>query len=316
MALIALQVDDPSGWNYKGDTTYMLALEAQKRGHSLFYYMPEELSWVDGRVLAPLRAVRFEESGEPRFTAEAPVLSDLATMDVVMLRQDPPYDMAYLSTTYLLERLPQSTLVLNDPKAVRDAPEKLWLMRYQEFMPPTLITRSLEQVQTFAEEHQSIILKPLYGYGGRSVFKAAAGDGNIAALVELWCEASRDPFMVQAFLPEVARQDMRVLLINGKVEGVTGRIPAAGEVRANFRVGGSAAAVELNAKQHAICDAIGPALAEAGIYFAGIDLIGDYLTEVNVTSPTGFRAVYDLYGINAAVAFWDGVETILASRAQ
>lgn len=307
MLKIALQVDHPASWNAAGDTTLMIALEAQKRGHALFFYMPEELTYSEGRVVAPLRAVRFHDDTNKWFEAEAATPTDLASMDVVLVRQDPPFDMGYITATYILERLPESVRVLNKPSALRDCPEKMWMLRFPEFVPPTLITRDLKAVQAFAEEHQEIILKPLHGYGGRSVFKAQAGDGNIASLVELWSEATREPFMVQRFLPEVKSEDKRVILINGKVIGATGRIPAQGEVRANFRVGGTAAAVELNAKQQGIMDAIGPALVEEGIHLAGVDLIGDWLTEVNVTSPTGFRPIKNLYGINPAEAFWDNL---------
>lgn len=307
MLKVALQVDDPAGWNAAGDTTLMIALEAQKRGHALFYYLAPELTYSDGVLVAPLRAVRFHDDVSHWFDAQAPTNADLSTMDVVLVRQDPPFDMGYITATYMLERLPDSVKVLNAPHALRDCPEKMWMLRYPEFLPPTMITRDLDAVQSFAQTHKDIILKPLHGYGGRSVFKCAAGDGNIAALVEQWNALAPEPFMVQQFLPEVASEDKRIILINGKVVGATGRIPAAGEIRANFRVGGTAAAVELNAKQQHICDTIGPALRDAGIHFAGVDLIGDYLTEVNVTSPTGFRAIKDLYGVNPAEAFWDSI---------
>jgi glutathione synthase len=234
--------------------------------------------------------------------------TSLRSMDVVLMRQDPPFDMSYITATHLLETLKGKVAVWNDPAAVRNAPEKMSILGFHQYMPPTLISRDPATIAEFAAQHEAIVAKPLYGYGGRSVFKLSRGDSNLDTLLEHWSEANKEPLMWQQFRPEVTNQDKRVLFIDGKVEGVFGRAPAENSIRANMRVGGKPIAAELYKKQQEICDALSPFLKAQGLMLAGIDLIGDYLTEINVTSPTGFRAAERLYGINLAAKFWDAVE--------
>ena len=305
---IAIQMDEPASFNPKTDTTTMLGLEAQKRGYTLHYYRADELSYNHNTAQAPLRPLEFHESATHWFTAGEANPTPLEEMDVVLMRQDPPFDMAYITATHILETLEDKTLVVNDPKAVRNAPEKWWMHQYPHFIPPTTITRDIDVIRHFHAEHGSIVIKPLYGYGGRDVFVVHEDGANLLSLGEHFASISREPVVLQKFLPEVKDQDRRVILMDGTVCGVVGRAPAAGEIRANFRVGGNAISAELTEKQQEICNVIGPALADSGLLFAGIDFIGDWLTVVNVTSPTGLRGVQTLYGHDASVDFWDAVE--------
>lgn len=303
---IAIQMDEPASLNAKGDSTIVLALEAQKRGYQLYYYHPSMLSDVQGEITASVaHPITFFDSSETWFELGAAQSLPLNEMDAVLMRQDPPYDMAYLTATYLLERL--KTPVINNPAFVRNAPEKLSILHFADAIPPTLITRDITSIDQFRQQQGDIIVKPLYGYGGRAVYKFSEGDSNLHTLLEHFFTQSREPVMVQRFLPEVVSRDVRVILMNGKVSAAVGRIPAAQEIRANFRVGGSAAKVELNAHQQSICDRVGAWLKDNGVLFAGLDLIGDYLTEINITSPTGLRAAIALYGHNPAVDFWDSI---------
>jgi glutathione synthase len=308
---IAIQMDDPAGFNPKSDSTLILGLEAQKRGYQLFYYLPRDISYRDGSVWATAKPIRFFDDLNRWYEADAAAPLDLRTVDVVLMRQDPPYDMNYLTATYLLDVIADDTLVMNDPTAVRDAPEKLSILQFTDYIPPTCITRDLSAIDAFRQEHGEIIVKPLYGYGGHEVYYLKSDDANLDALLEHYFTISPLPLIIQRFLPEVKGEDRRVILIDGNVEGVIGRIPASGHVRANMRVGGQAVASELNAKQQQICEEVGALIALQGIIFAGLDLIGDYLTEINVTSPTGLRAVMSTAGHNPAVAFWDAVESRL-----
>ncbi|MCL4188411.1 MAG: glutathione synthase [Rhodobacteraceae bacterium] len=309
MALrVAIQMDPIGSVSIRADSTFRLAEEAQARGHSLFYYTPDRLVFRDGRVLArgwPL-AVRRVEGDHFSLGPEAEV--DLADWDVVWLRQDPPFDMAYITTTHLLELLHPRTLVVNDPFWVRNAPEKLLVLRFPGLTPPTLIARDLAAIRAFRATHGDVILKPLYGNGGAGVFRLDPNDGNLAALHELFTGFSREPLIVQKYLPEVAGGDKRVILVDGEAVGAINRVPAAGETRSNLHVGGRAEKAVLTDRDRAICAAIGPVLREKGLVFVGIDVIGDWLTEINVTSPTGIQELERFDGINVAARIWQAVE--------
>lgn len=311
---IAIQMDDPARFNPVSDSTVMLGLEAQNRGHVLHYYLPQDLSYEGGTVRAMARPIRFFDDTTRWYDAGEQQSLDLKTdADVVLMRQDPPYDMTYLTATYLLERIAGCTLVVNHPTAVRDAPEKLSILNYPDVIPPTLITRNIDAITTFRAQHNEIVIKPLYGFGGNEVYVFREGERNMSALLEHYFTSSPLPLIAQRFLPEVATEDKRVILIDGKVEGVIGRIPTQGEVRANMRVGGKAVAGDLSPRQREIAERVGASIREVGILFAGLDLIGDYLTEINITSPTGLRAVMKTSGLNPAAAFWDAVEKIIPS---
>jgi glutathione synthase len=305
---IAVQIDHPSKLNPVSDTSLMLIEEAQKRGHEVYYYEAPQLSWNAGDVIAPLAPITIDMQASPVWKLGAAKTTSLRSMDVVLMRQDPPFDIAYITATHLLEQLEGNVAVWNNPASVRNCPEKLSILGFSQYMPPTLISRDPQAIAQFAAQHAAIVAKPLYGYGGRSVFKLTRGDSNLETLLEHWCETSREPLMWQEFRPEVTSADKRVLFINGKAEAVFGRTPEGSSIRANMRVGGTPVMAELNAHQQTICAALSPFLKSNGIMLAGIDLIGDYLTEINVTSPTGLRAAERLYDINLAQRFWDAVE--------
>ena len=305
---IAIQMDPIGPIDIDADSTFRLAEEAQSRGHSLFYYTPDQLSWREGKVIAngwPLTVKRVKgdhfELGERQTV-------DLAEFDVVWLRQDPPFDMGYITTTHLLERLMPETLVVNDPFWVRNCPEKLLVLQFPDLIPPTLIARDLGAIRAFKEEHGDIILKPLYGNGGAGVFRLDPNDRNLSSLHELFTGMSREPLIAQKFLPDVSAGDKRVILVDGEPVGAINRVPQPGETRSNMHVGGRAEKVELTARDREICDAIGPRLKEYGQIFVGIDVIGDYLTEINVTSPTGLQELERFDGTNAAGLIWDAIE--------
>lgn len=281
--------------------------EAQKRHHELYYYLAHELTFQQGTLSAPLRRIHCQEA-DSWYREEATQQIDLATMDTVLIRQDPPFDIAYITATHLLESLPDSVQVWNNPSAIRNLPEKWYAQEFSQFVPPTLITRDEACIRRFLDEQSDIVMKPLYGYGGRGVFRFTREATNLEAMLEHVFAEDNLPWMFQRFLPEVSHGDRRVILIHGEVHGVLGRIPEEGEIRANFRVGGTGTTEELSAKQQEICDVVGEQLRQKGILFAGLDLIGDWLTEINVTSPTGLRGVIDLYGTNPAVPFWDAIE--------
>lgn len=305
---VAVQMDPPHRLNPAGDSTIVLMEEAQRRGHALFYYAPATLAWGADGLSALAQPLTLHPGQEDWYTLEPARRLDLRGMDAVLMRQDPPYDMAYLSATYLLSRIHPRTLVVNDPSWVRNLPEKLFPLEFSEYMPPTLIATHQEPVWEFLQAHKDIILKPLYGHGGHGVFRLRPDTENLRAVLEFFFAYERGPVVVQKFLPEVAAHDLRVILINGQVEGVIGRLPADGEIRSNMRVGGTPCKAELNARQRKICREVGNVCAERGILFAGLDLIGDWLTEINITSPTGLRAVKNLYGTAPEAAFWDAVE--------
>jgi len=311
---VAIQMDPIGSINFKGDSTLRLGFEAQARGHELYYYTPNSLSLRGSDVIAHAYPIRLRNDPEHYYELAKPVLLDLRSMDVVLLRQDPPFNMPYITTTYMLERLMPDVLVVNNPMSVRNHPEKLFPMQFAQFMPPTLVSSDVNEIAKFRAEHKDIIIKPLYGFGGRAVLRVKADDDNFEALLEMQFSASDEPVVVQAFLPEVKTGDRRIILIDGKFGGAIGRIPAEGEIRANMRVGGTPVKAELTPKQKDICDALGPVLKEQGIMFAGIDVIGDWLTEINITSPTGLVPIEKLYGKNLAVDFWDAVDSRIKSR--
>ena len=291
-----------------GDSTFALLLEAQQRGHDIFYYTPADLSLQGDRLLARGQSLKVEDKHGAHFELTAPRAENLADLDVVLLRQDPPFDMAYITTTYLLERIHPRTLVVNDPAHVRNAPEKLFVLDFLDLMPPTLITRALTDVQAFRAEYKDIIIKPLYGNGGAAVFRIKPGDGNLSSMVELFQTVFREPFMVQEYRPEVKQGDKRIILVNGEIAGALNRVPQADETRSNLHVGGTAVPVELNNRDREICASLKPELKRRGLIFTGIDVIGPYLTEINVTSPTGIRQVKAFGGNDIAAMIWDVIE--------
>lgn len=305
---IAIQMDHPSRLNPLSDTTFMLIEEAARRGHEVTFYEAGDLSWRAGEVVAPLAPITLDMQHTPAWALSAPVVQSLHNIDVVLMRQDPPFHMGYITATHLLEQLLPDVAVWNNPTAVRNAPEKLSILGFAQYMPPTLISRNPTEIHNFAAQHKAVVAKPLYGFGGRSVYKFDAGDSNVETLLEQWSELSPEPLMWQAFLPEVAAEDKRILFIDGEVAAVFGRVPEEGSIRANMRVGGTPKQTELTPKQQEICAALKPFLKAQGLMLAGVDVIGDYLTEINVTSPTGLRAAQRLYGLNLAATFWDAVE--------
>ena len=310
---VAVQMDPMDKINIAGDSTFAIMLGAQARGHQLFHYRAPDLTYQDGRLYAGAHPVTVRASASDHFNFGEWTILDLGRdVDVVLMRQDPPFDLSYITATHLLERIQGETLVLNDPASVRNAPEKLWVLDFARFMPPTLITRSLGVTRRFLEEHGEIVVKPLYGNAGSAVFKIGRDGSNLSALTELFNQVWVEPFMVQAFLPQVAEGDKRIVLIDGKVTGAINRKPGAGEIRSNLAAGGSAEATELTPREQEICDALGPALARRGLLFVGIDVIGGYLTEINVTSPTGIVAIDRFNGTDTPAIIWDAIEARLS----
>ena len=311
---VAFQMDPLAGIDVAADSTYLLATEASRRKHALYHYLPQDLTLADGRVVA--RARRFEAHPRPDapFTVGAEEILDLATLDVIMMRQDPPFDMAYITATHLLEHIHPDTLVVNDPVHVRNAPEKLFVTHFAELMPPTLITTDRRQILEFRDRHGDIIIKPLFGNGGAGVFHLGAKDENLNALLELFTELYREPIVVQSYLAEVRDGDKRIILVDGEAAGAVNRVPAVGEARANLHVGGRAEKAELTDREREICAAIGPTLRERGLVFVGIDVIGDYLTEINVTSPTGLQEINRFDGVQLESRIWDAVEARVRAR--
>ncbi len=306
---IAFQMDPIAAVDINADSTFRLAEEAQARGHSLFFYTPDKLYWDNGRVMArgwPLTVRRVEGD---HFSLGEEQDIDLGAWDVVWLRQDPPFDMGYITTTHLLDRIHPDTLVVNDPFWVRNFPEKLLVLQFPDLIPPTLIARDLDTIRRFKETHGDMILKPLYGNGGAGVFRLDPNDRNLSSLHELFTGLSREPLIAQKFLPDVSNGDKRVILVNGEPVGAINRVPAAGETRSNMHVGGRPEKVELSARDLEICAAIGPTLRDHGQIFVGIDVIGDYLTEINVTSPTGIQELERFDSINVAEKIWQVIET-------
>ena len=313
---VAVQMDPLETVNIAGDSTFALMLGAQARGHRLWEYPADALAWNEGRVTARARPVEVRRVQGEHFTAGGPIMLDLATdIDVVLMRQDPPFDIAYITATHLLEKIAGETLVVNDPVSVRNAPEKLWVLDFARFMPPTLVTRSLDDVRAFQAEHGEIVVKPLHGNAGAAVFRIPRDGANLAALAELFGHVWREPFMAQAFLPDVAAGDKRIVLVDGEVAGAINRLPGQGEIRSNLAAGGRAEAVELSSRDLEICAALGPELKARGLLFVGIDVIAGHLTEINVTSPTGIVAMDAFNGTDTPARIWDAIEARLSARA-
>lgn len=314
---VAVQMDPMEGINIKGDSTFHLMLAGQKRGHRLYHYLAPDLTYRDGRVLAKARPVKVQRVDGDHFAfGESEILDLGRDVDVVLMRQDPPFDLSYITATHLLERVQAETLVVNDPASVRNAPEKLFVLDYARFMPPTMITRDLDEVRRFLAQHGEIVVKPLYGNAGNAVFHIGPSGANISALVELFKSSWVEPFMVQAFIPGVAQGDKRIVLIDGEIAGAINRIPGAGEIRSNLAVGGSAAKTELTERELEICAAMGPELKRRGLLFVGIDVIGgEWLTEINVTSPTGIVSIDAFNGTDTGGMIWDAIDARLAMRA-
>jgi glutathione synthase len=305
---VAIQMDPIESIDITGDTSFALMLEAQSRGHSLWYYTPDHLSLNETRIEAVGQSLTLRDAVGDHATAGPSQCRPLAEFDVILMRQDPPFDMAYITATHLLEMLPASTMVVNNPAEVRNAPEKLLVTMFPELMPPTLIARDPEAIKRFRKTHQDIIVKPLFGNGGAGVLRLTPSVQSLKSLVVLFFAASREPVMVQAYLPAVRQGDKRIILVDGEAVGAVNRVPGEGEARSNLHVGGSALATELTARDHEICARIGPELRRRGLLFVGIDVIGDYLTEINVTSPTGIREIARLSGVDIASLTWDAIE--------
>jgi len=313
---VAVQMDPLESISLEGDSSFALMLAAQARGHELFHYAPEALSWREGRLWTEAHPVRVQRVAGDHFTFGPPEILDLGRdTDVVLMRQDPPFDLGYITATHLLERIQGRTLVVNDPASVRNAPEKVWVLDYARFMPPTLITRSLSVARQFLAEHKEIVVKPLHGNGGKAVFKVGSDGQNLASLIEVFNTAYREPHVIQAFLPGVAEGDKRIVLVDGEVAGAVNRIPGAGEIRSNLAVGGKAAKTGLTAREEEICAALGPELRRRGLLFVGIDVIGgEWLTEINVTSPTGIVAIDKFNGTDTPAKIWDAIEAKVSQR--
>ncbi len=305
---IAVQMDHVSSINIAGDTTFAMSLEAQRRGHKLFHYTPDRLAQEGSRVFARIEEMTLRDEKGNHFTLGDMVRTDLSEMDVILLRQDPPFDMNYITTTHMLERIHPRTLVVNDPAWVRNSPEKIFVTEFPDLMPETLITRNPAEVAAFRREHRDIIVKPLYGNGGAGIFHMREDDRNLSSLLEMFGQMFREPFIVQRYLKEVRKGDKRIILIDGEPVGAINRVPADHDARSNMHAGGRAEATELTEREREICARIGPSLRERGFMFVGIDVIGDYLTEINVTSPTGVREVKRFGGADIAALFWDAVE--------
>ena len=305
---IALQMDPVDSIQIAGDSTFALGLEAQNRGHSLWHYTPDRLSLDAGEVVARGQNLKFYDKVGAHFTVGDLERRALDDFDVILMRQDPPFDMAYITTTHLLEMLGPKTMVVNNPAEVRNAPEKLFVMLYPDLMPATLISRDETAIKAFREKHSDIIIKPLFGNGGAGVFRLQPGDQNLNSLLEMFFSNSREPVMVQAYLPAVRSGDKRIILVDGVAVGAVNRVPDKGEARSNFHVGGRAEKADLTPRDLEICAAIGPELQKRGLLFVGIDIIGDYMTEINVTSPTGIREIQHLSNIDIAALTWDTIE--------
>ncbi len=309
MALnIAVQMDPIERIKIAGDSTFALLLEAQRRGYRLSYYTPDKLSLSEGRLYASVQALEVRDKAGDHFTLGEAKRTDLSSFDVILLRQDPPFDMNYITTTHLLEKLDPKTIIVNNPRSVRNAPEKMFVMEFGDLMPPTLITRDLDEIKAFRAVHKDIVMKPLYGKGGESVFRVAPGDLNFGSLYDLFSVTFREAWVVQKFLPEVKDGDKRIILVDGEFAGAVNRVPAEGDLRSNMVRGGSPKKTDLSAREREICDRLGPELKKRGLLFTGIDVIAGWLTEINVTSPTGIRAIKNLGGPDVAAMIWDAIE--------
>ena len=311
---VAIQMDPIEAVNIDADSTFALAIEALRRGHTLYHYLPRDLILRAGRLLARARPLFVQRVAGDHYRLGPVETIDLGAVDLVLMRQDPPFDMAYITATHLLEHIDAETLVLNDPVEVRNAPEKLFVTRFPDLMPPTLITSDRDEIRAFRAEHGDIVIKPLFGNGGAGVFHVDPGDDNLNALLEMFTQLYREPIVVQRYLPEVRQGDKRIILIDGRAAGAVRRVPSAGEARANLHVGARAEQASLSAREHEICAAIGPELRARGLVFVGIDVIGDYLTEINVTSPTGIQEIGRFDGVCLEAQLWDAFEARFAAR--
>jgi glutathione synthase len=311
---VAVQMDPIERINIRGDSTFALLLEAQKRGHKLSYYTPDKLAQYDSKLFATVQSLSVQDKDGDHFKLADGKRVNLASFDVVLLRQDPPFDLAYVTTTHLLERIHPKTLVVNDPAHVRNAPEKIFVMEFPDLMPPTLITRDLAEIKAFRAEHGDIVMKPLYGHGGGAVFRITRDDLNFGSLFDMFTVTFREQWVVQKFLPAVKDGDKRIILVDGEFAGAVNRVPAPDDLRSNMVRGGSPKATDLTAREREICARLGPPLRERGLLFVGIDVIDGFLTEINVTSPTGIRAIKNLGGADIAALIWDKIEEKRAGK--
>ena len=305
---VAVQMDPIARINIRGDSTFALLLEAQKRGHGLSYYTPDKLSLKGEELVAPVQVLTVRDDVGDHFTLGEPRREALSAFAVILLRQDPPFDLAYITSTHLLERLHPKTLVVNDPASVRNAPEKLFVMDFPQLMPPTLISRDLDEINAFRDEYGAVVMKPLHGHGGAAVFRIMPQDMNFGSLFDMFSVTFKEPWVIQRFLPEVKHGDKRIILVDGEFAGAVNRVPATDDLRSNMVRGGAAKATELTDREREICATLGPALRARGLLFVGIDVIGGNLTEINVTSPTGIRAVKNFGGADIAALIWDKIE--------
>jgi glutathione synthase len=305
---IAVQMDPIERIRITGDSTFALLLEGERRGHAISYYTPERLAMVDGRLFATVQPLKVRDQEGAHFTLGEGKRVELSSFDIVLMRQDPPFDLAYITATHLLERLPPKTLVVNDPAAVRNAPEKMFVNEFADLMPPTLITRERAEIKAFRQQHGDVVMKPLYGNGGEAVFRVTQEDINFGSLYDLFAKTFREPWVTQKYLAAVKEGDKRIILVDGEFAGAVNRIPAADDLRSNMVRGGVAKETELTAREREICERLAPALKQRKLLFAGIDVIGGLLTEINVTSPTGIRAVRKLGGPDIAALIWDAIE--------
>ena len=305
---VAVQMDPIARINIRGDSTFALLLEAQKRGHDLSYYTPDKLSLRGTDLVASVQSLRVRDQEGDHFTLGEVAREHLESFDVVLLRQDPPFDLAYITSTHFLQRIHPKTLVINNPSSVREAPEKMFVMDFADLMPPTLISRDLDEINSFRAEHGAVVMKPLHGHGGAAVFRVLPEDMNFGSLYDMFAVTFKEPWVIQRFLPEVKHGDKRIILVDGEFAGAVNRVPAANDLRSNMVRGGAANATELSAREREICARLGPALRERGLLFVGIDVIDGNLTEINVTSPTGIRAIARLGGPDVAGMIWDRIE--------
>jgi len=305
---VAVQMDPIQRINIKGDSTFALLLEAQRRGHGLAYYTPDRLALRDGKLFATVESLSVRDRAGDHFTLDEPRRLALSEFDVILLRQDPPFDLSYITSTHFLERIHPKTLVVNDPAHVRNAPEKVFVTEFSDLMPPTLLTRDLAEIKAFRAEHNDIVMKPLYGHGGGAVFRITRDDLNFGSLYDMFAVTFREQWVVQKFLPAVKAGDKRIILVDGEFAGAVNRIPADDDLRSNMVRGGAAAATELTPREREICARLAQPLRDRGLLFVGIDVIGDFITEINVTSPTGIRAIKNLGGPDIAAIIWDKIE--------
>jgi glutathione synthase len=305
---VAVQMDPIARINIRGDSTFAMLLEAQTRGHAISYYTPDRMAQRGREIFATVQPLTVRDKEGDHFSLGESSRVNLAAFDVVLLRQDPPFDLAYISTTHMLERIHPKTLVVNDPAHVRNAPEKVMVMEFTDLMPPTLLSRDLDEIKAFRAEHGDVVMKPLYGHGGGAVFRLTREDLNFGSLYDMFAVTFREPWVIQKFIPEVKAGDKRILLVDGEFAGAVNRVPAPDDLRSNMVRGGAAQATELSPREREICARLGPELRKRGLLFVGIDVIAGNLTEINVTSPTGIRAVQRLGGPNVAAKLWDCIE--------